>query len=70
MNKINITRDVMTPPLPHWRTQDNVTFREVRLIKPKAEYTVEDLQVITRELLDDLNHNILVYTEGSTDANQ
>ena len=70
MNEINITRDVTTPPLPPWRTQDNVTFREVRLVKPKAEYTVEELQVITRELLDDLNYNILVYTDGSTDANQ
>ena len=70
MNEINITRDVTTPPLPPWWTQDNVTFKEVPLSKPKAEYTVQELQEVTQDMLDELNHDIMVYTDGSTDANQ
>ena len=57
------------PPLEPWR-RTNLKFDAVTLAKPKNEHSKEELKKKTDEKLAEMKADIMIWTDGSTNANQ
>ena len=59
----------LEPPLAPWRTT-GLLFDEVKLSKKKDQYTTEELKRLTEARIQEINSEVVIYTDGSTGGNQ
>lgn len=59
----------LKPPLPPWRGT-KFKFDEVKLERSKEQYTVEELRKKADEKVEDITSEVVIFTDGSTDAEQ
>ena len=59
----------LKPPLPPWRGT-KFKFDEVKLERSKEQYTVEELRKKADEKVADITSEVVIFTDGSTDAEQ
>ena len=59
----------LKPPLAPWK-ETGLHFKEIQLEKKKSEYSTEELRRLTEESVKDINTDVIIYTDGSTDGNQ
>ena len=67
--EMNYKVEELKPPLPPWR-ETGLTFEEIKLEKKKGEYSAEELRRLTEARIKDLDTEVVIYTDGSTDGNQ
>ena len=66
----DVTRDETTAPLPPWMVLNHVSFDSVKLEKAKADYSQAELRERTLHEISKLTSEVVIYTDGSTDARQ
>ena len=70
MKDWDIPRDTTTPPLPPWREMKNLTLDRVKLDRKKGDYSPEELKQISQRCIDELETEIIIWTDGSTAGDQ